>query len=185
MARAGNRETILEAARRVVHDRGVTGLTFDAVARESGITRPGVMYHFGSRQQLLLATHRHLAAIFEARLLDELAMDYAQSTLHDRLLAYVRACAGVTSRAELLFMLEAALDPAASQIWTDLDNRWLPPSGSLQESDLGARQFIIRLAADGLWLYEATTGESLTATERRRAADTLAALLHDADGDLS
>jgi len=51
----------------------------------------------------------------------------------------------------------------------------------MRDDDLGIRQFIIRLAADGLWLYEATTGESLTSDERRRAAEALAALLHGAD----
>lgn len=177
MARPGNRDAILEAARKVVQDHGVTGLTFDALARESGITRAGVIYHFGSRDKLLADTQAHLAGVFECRLHAELTVPFEQSTQQDRLVAYVRTCATVTSRAELLFMLEAALDPSSSKIWTDLHRRWLPPTSRLRESGLDMNHFIVRVAADGLWLYEASTGESLTTEDRRRVADALIAIV--------
>ncbi|AWH90922.1 TetR/AcrR family transcriptional regulator [Dietzia lutea] len=175
--RADNREVILDAARRVVQNNGVTGLKFDAVARESGLTRPGVMYHFPRRELLVLATHRYLAGLFEERLRGELGMPFEESSADDRLLAYVRACAGVTSRAELLFMLDGALDPEASTVWSELNGRWVPPSAQLHDGPAGMLRFIIRIASDGLWLYEASTGEPLTESERREVAEALAGML--------
>ena len=51
--RPSQRDQILNAAIRVVERTGVTGVTFDAVAAEAGITRGGLMYHFRSREALL------------------------------------------------------------------------------------------------------------------------------------
>jgi AcrR family transcriptional regulator len=57
MARTGGDETrrrILTAARVQVATRGIPGLTLEGVAREVGVTRQAVLYHFGSRQRLLV-----------------------------------------------------------------------------------------------------------------------------------
>ncbi|SJM56232.1 TetR/AcrR family transcriptional regulator [Gulosibacter sp. 10] len=157
---------ILEAARSVVQERGVTGLTFDAVSAASGVTRPGVMYHFPSRQALVLGVHRHLAELFERQLRERLGRVPEQASAEERLAAYVRTCAQVTSRAELLFMLDAAADPAANEIWVELNNRWLPDPESIGEGPEAEFLFLVRLAADGLWMFEAAAGEPLTARQR-------------------
>ena len=49
------RQATLGAARRIVASCGVAHLTYDALARESGITRGGIVYHFPSRKRLLSA----------------------------------------------------------------------------------------------------------------------------------
>lgn len=171
--RKGNRDHILEAARRVIQTSGVTGLTFDAVAEESSVTRPGVMYHFPSRRRLVLAMHHYLAELFESRLMQNLDAPYDAASSEQRLRAYILTCAAVTSRAELLFMLEAALDEQASQIWTELYSRWVPSASAMHDDEAGMFRFLLRLAADGLWLYEAATGESLTSLERDSVASAL------------
>jgi AcrR family transcriptional regulator len=47
------RERILEAARRIVEDSGAGHLTFEELARVSGVTRGGITYHFPTKQDLL------------------------------------------------------------------------------------------------------------------------------------
>ena len=48
-----SRDAILDAAEQVVRDKGSHHLTIDAVARESGLSKGGVLYNFPSKQALL------------------------------------------------------------------------------------------------------------------------------------
>ncbi len=45
--------TILDAARRVLAERGLEGLTIEAVANEANVSRTLIPYHFGSRSGLV------------------------------------------------------------------------------------------------------------------------------------
>jgi len=51
---AGDARTrILDAAESIVRARGVAHLTLDAAAREAGVSKGGLLYHFGSKEALL------------------------------------------------------------------------------------------------------------------------------------
>lgn len=47
------RDKILDAAQRVVADRGAGRITLDEVARESGLSKGGLLYHFPSKEALI------------------------------------------------------------------------------------------------------------------------------------
>ena len=47
------RQQVLDAARRIVEERGAAHVTFDELARVSGITRGGITYHFPTKEDLL------------------------------------------------------------------------------------------------------------------------------------
>jgi AcrR family transcriptional regulator len=47
------RKAILRAADRVVVEEGVSGLTLEAVAREAGVSKGGLLYHFPSKEALI------------------------------------------------------------------------------------------------------------------------------------
>jgi AcrR family transcriptional regulator len=47
------RQRILDAARHLVESRGAGHLTFDELARVSGVTRGGITYHFPTKEDLL------------------------------------------------------------------------------------------------------------------------------------
>jgi len=49
------REHILQAAGRLVATEGVSALTLDAVAKSAGISKGGLLYHFPSKEALMLA----------------------------------------------------------------------------------------------------------------------------------
>lgn len=49
------REQILEAAIRILGERGYHGFTVQELAQRCGLTNGGLLYHFGSKEQLLLA----------------------------------------------------------------------------------------------------------------------------------
>src|SRR5215218_5090099 len=52
-ARADTAREIKETARRVLVDQGVDGLALRAVAREMGMTAPGLYRYFASREDLV------------------------------------------------------------------------------------------------------------------------------------
>ena len=61
--RAGRRKTaVLEAACRVIADRGADATRFADVAAESGVPVSTLQYYFGSREDLLVAAFRHASA---------------------------------------------------------------------------------------------------------------------------
>lgn len=47
------RQQVLDAARRIVEERGAAHVTFDELARVSGVTRGGITYHFPTKEDLL------------------------------------------------------------------------------------------------------------------------------------
>jgi len=59
------RTRILDAAEAIVHSRGVSGLTLEAAARDAGVSKGGLLYHFASKEALLDALLRRLAEYIE------------------------------------------------------------------------------------------------------------------------
>jgi len=55
------RTRILDAAEAIVQARGVPALTLEATARDAGVSKGGLLYHFASKQALLVGLMRRLA----------------------------------------------------------------------------------------------------------------------------
>lgn len=60
MRTKNKRTAILDAALEVVEEKGASHLTIDAVAAQTGISKGGLLYHFGSKQALLAGMLEHL-----------------------------------------------------------------------------------------------------------------------------
>ncbi|ASO20499.1 AcrR family transcriptional regulator [Actinoalloteichus hoggarensis] len=174
--RPSARTAILDAAIRVTERAGITGLTMDAAAEEAGVTKGGLLYHFRTRDDLLLAIQRRLVDQWEARLLAELGMPQDEATPRQRAAAYARLNLSdqMSSTAELAFMVEAANHPALAEVWNDLARRWVPAPTSVEPATLDL--FIARLASDGLWFLEATKAVPLTPAVRDALTRRIAAL---------
>lgn len=59
------RTRVLDAAEAIVQARGVAGLTLEAAARDAGVSKGGLLYHFASKEALLAALLRRLAGFME------------------------------------------------------------------------------------------------------------------------
>ena len=68
IAPPGARTRVLDAAETIVRARGVHSLTLEGAAREAGISKGGLLYHFASKEALLVALMQRLA--------DRIAADY-------------------------------------------------------------------------------------------------------------
>nr|WP_255727474.1 MULTISPECIES: hypothetical protein [unclassified Nesterenkonia] len=99
-------------------------------------------------------------------------------------------------------MLEASEDPVANAAWDEVFARWAPqPPGvprpaeaplstGTQETQAldddaaeaaAVQRFIARLAADGLWFYEALSTERLDPRLRERVTEEIIALAQSAE----
>jgi AcrR family transcriptional regulator len=147
-----SRDRILRAANQVVERDGVARLTIDAVAREAGLSKGGVLYHFGTKRALVESMVAALLKGFDERFAEALAGDRTPGA---RIRAYIRASSHLDdSEAGVVIPLLAALatgprllDPARQQydLWQRrLERDGLPP----------VHATILRLAIDGLWFAD-------------------------------
>jgi AcrR family transcriptional regulator len=60
------RTRVLDAAEAIIQARGVAGLTLEAAARDAGVSKGGLLYHFASKEALLAALMARLAAFMQS-----------------------------------------------------------------------------------------------------------------------
>ncbi len=160
---------LLIAAGRVVMQAGVEGLTLESVAKEAGVSKGGLLYHFHSKEALLVGMVELLIAEFEQLLAAELAQEPDQQLKGAWLRAYIRAVdtfdqeyaalqsgllAAVSKNAALLQPLKAA------------NERWWQQAcrGGAQPVKVG----VIMVALDGLSLNQLF--DTICISEQERAA---------------
>jgi AcrR family transcriptional regulator len=77
------REQLLGAATALISERGYWGLSLQDVADACGITLPGVLHHFGSKDGLLVAVLEHRDRLDEAALTEQLAGQFGDGRAPD------------------------------------------------------------------------------------------------------
>jgi AcrR family transcriptional regulator len=169
---SSTREALLRAANRVVVEEGVSGMTLEAVAREAGVSKGGLLYHFPSKEALVEAMIGGLIEGFGEALGRELRKEkggasgrwsraYLRASFtEDRW--YLRVSAGL-----LAAVAEdpALLDPLRKgyedgQRWAERDG--IDPAVAT----------LVRLAADGLFFAELLGLAPPEGALRRRVLET-------------
>lgn len=179
--RPSKRTAILEAALRLIRREGIAALSFEAIAEEASLTRSGIVYHFPTHEALLDGLHEHFAASWEAELV---ACSGPADTLDpaQRAAAYARTAATSADGAELQLILEASAEQSHQTPWNEVVRTWapeVPAEGPLSAEQ--ARGIIARLAADGLWLYNAITGTPMAPEVRAQLGEMIARLAEGTD----
>lgn len=176
--RPSNRTAIVEAAHRVAERQGGVDFSYETTASEAGLTKAGVLYHFPSREDLVLAVVEYVANSWEQAMLEALGVPLEAATPAQRIRAYVEAAAGdEVSRADFAVYADALCRPAHLGPWNEVFSRWFDLEGCTPEER--ARLTCARFAADGLWVAKATG--AMPAAENEHAA--LLALLLSLTGD--
>jgi AcrR family transcriptional regulator len=151
---SSTREAILRGADRVVVEGGVSGLTLEAVAREAGVSKGGLLYHFPNKGALISGMIGRLVEGFTAALGRELVREkgsasgrwsrsYARASFaEDRWYLEVSGglLAAVAEDPALLDPLRKGFEDG--QRWAERDG--IDP----------ALATIVRLAAEGLFFAE-------------------------------
>jgi AcrR family transcriptional regulator len=147
---ARTRRAVLDAAAHAVLERGA-GVSLDVVARQAGVSKGGLLHHFGSRDELLLEVARDQAEGFYRAVQGAVAPDdHAPGRL-------VRAYVRVTFDALLeeqggvdYVLLSAALAavPGVADVMREDKQRW----GAAFEADGldPQRALVVVRAADGM-----------------------------------
>lgn len=178
------RSAILDAAERVVAAKGVASLTFEEVAREAGVSKGGVLYHFRSKDALTEAMVERFVERFDTAF--EAAARNDKNPVGRRIRAYVRATVGEPPlTGELFDRANGAITAALAKYPERLEAVRLQSDRTQQEIESDTLDpilaTIIRLAIDGLWLAEnfnlmrfdpalkAAVGERLTEWTQLRA----------------
>ncbi|MGV2480849.1 UNVERIFIED_CONTAM: TetR/AcrR family transcriptional regulator, partial [Salmonella enterica subsp. enterica serovar Weltevreden] len=65
---SNTRKQLLDAAETVVRRDGVSKLTLDAVAKEAGVSKGGILYHFSGKELLIQGMLERLSQSFETEM---------------------------------------------------------------------------------------------------------------------
>ena len=99
-----DRERVMECAEQLVRRSGASALTLDAVAKEAGITKGGLQYCFGSKDDLITALIERWITAFDAEVLKQ---STPGATDKEQARAYVQVCSQIddATRARMVGIL--------------------------------------------------------------------------------
>jgi len=141
------RDSILDAANRVLELKGAEGFTLEAVAAETPVSKGGLLYHFPSKNSLIEGMIARSIARVDAAFKEEL-----EKSGGDYLMAYIRASFRTTVEPEPVSRaMTAAItgDPALVEPLRERFCRMQAEIAAAAPSpELGT---LIRLCLDGLW----------------------------------
>jgi len=118
--RSIDRDKVLDAAEAIVMRAGAGGLSFDAVAKEAGITKGGVQYCFGTKEKLIRAMLLRWYEAFESEVVAHAGRDPSpRAVLRGHLLATRDADEAEHSRSAVMMaaLMERPEEVAASRDW--------------------------------------------------------------------
>ncbi|MEV4565833.1 TetR/AcrR family transcriptional regulator [Nonomuraea sp. NPDC049419] len=162
------RDELLDAAEDLLCDQGSTALTLAAVAERAGVSKGGLLYHYGSKDDLIRGMVERLIDDFDELVAAQPGATYTERYLGATLAAVrsgrLRRWAVVTGASGNLFLLAPLREAMA---------RWHREGLSDEPDPLAAQ--IVRLACEGLWDVashdpELNSEEDLQALERRLSA---------------
>lgn len=155
---ARTRKQIIRAAREVVNERGYSGMTFQAIAKRTELSRPTLHYYFATREEVFEALLDEAREIIEHCVGRTLQSD----TLLDRLSAFVAAVGEVDQRdpSVMPFLISARLEWGRN-----------PELRSVAASPI--QDFLMRLVSDAV-----RRGELPPDTDCEAVADMLHVILY-------
>ncbi|MCF4007136.1 TetR/AcrR family transcriptional regulator [Corynebacterium uropygiale] len=176
--RPNKREAILKAEVAIIDDAGPDALTYESLAARSGFSKSGLVYHFPSREELMLAIHAYLAESWEQELLRAAGVeDVTQLSEAERLRAVVLSFSTAASLPELLLQIEAVRHPEAAAIWRAVDERWMPKPATILDGPTRRAAYLVQLMADGLFLHDHLHVTPLTREQRAALTEAVLQLI--------
>ena len=172
---------LLSAAAIVVKEKGASQLTLEAVAKQAGVSKGGLLYHYPSKSALLSAMVTHLNENFERAIAKQIEQSKGKISWLE---AYVAMSFDPqhSQIAESAGMLAAIANDLS--LLEPLRERYQVLQEQLETSDLDSDLAnIVRLAADGLWFTELFNLSPLTQERRSRVLTALLTLIKEKTND--
>jgi AcrR family transcriptional regulator len=150
------RDRLLKATSHIIQTQGIERLTLDAVAKEAQVSKGGLLYHFASKEALVVGVIQYLMEEFDAAIAHELAQDDAPNSPGQWLRAYVKATFNYkTLPISLVTSLFSAVTTNPEELLKPVQSRFDDWQQKTEVSGLDpVRANLVRLAADGLGTNE-------------------------------
>lgn len=167
-----SRERILDATGRVLVRDGGDGVTIAAVAREAGISKGGLFYHFASKELLVEGLIARYVASFDE--LIATAGDEPGAATRAYLLS-AESTGGPAEQPVIALLAATIVDPRGLVTLRECYRRW---QDRLNDDGLPPHvASTVRFAVDGLWLADTLDLAPAESDARAQILDTLRALL--------
>ncbi|MFY0409351.1 TetR/AcrR family transcriptional regulator [Solicola sp. PLA-1-18] len=171
-----SKEQILDGALAVLRDGGT--ITLDSAAERVGLTKPGLMHHFRTKQALMLGVVDHLVDGYERELRRRLDVPLDEATTAQRLAAYLDwSLTGGFDESDLAMLTDPRLRTPMTKRWSERLDAWVGVPDDLPPADR-ARLVAVRLIADGSWFADATGALPLAGALRDDVRELARQLLH-------
>jgi AcrR family transcriptional regulator len=158
-------------------ESGSRAITLDAAARAVGLTKPGLMYHFPTKEALMRGIVEFHMDDWERSLMDHLGKPLGEATVWEKTRAYVDATFAISpGRSGIAIFTDTLFRPASMAAWAERMAKWFELPEELSE-DERTRLHLARLAADGLWMADASDTFGMSAGERARLREKILAIL--------
>ena len=173
------KQKILQAAALIVKEKGASQLTLDAVAKQAGVSKGGLLYHYSSKYALLKAMVAYLNENYE-RAIEKRVKEGASWLEAYVALSFDPQYSQIEESAGMLAAVAndmSLLEPLAERyrvLHQQLEN--------VSDPDLAT---IVRLAADGLWFTELFNVSPLTEERRSQILQALLTLIRNNDSNQS
>jgi AcrR family transcriptional regulator len=150
------RDRLLQATSHIIQTQGVERLTLDAVAKEAQVSKGGLLYHFASKEALVVGVIQYLMDDFDAAIVHELAQDHAPNSPGKWLRAYVQATFNYKILPiSLITSLFSAVTNNPEELLKPVQSRFDDWQQKMEVSGLDpVRANLVRLATDGLGTNE-------------------------------
>lgn len=158
-------EQLLAAASFIAARDGIASLSLNAVARQAGVSKGGLLHHFPGKQELIYALFSRLLARMDQQIVALVNADSEPEGRFTRAyLMYIAGSVGSDESRQLAFLsLAMPNETVLRKCWRDWMLGYLEQGDALDRSHVGT---LIRYAADGLWLSELTEGPTISLAER-------------------
>ncbi|WP_339315173.1 TetR/AcrR family transcriptional regulator [Paenibacillus sp. FSL R10-2734] len=147
------RKTILIAASMIVKNNGVEKLTLEAVAKEAGVSKGGLLHHFPNKEALIKGMVEQLTNDFFTNVQEKVTSTSIEAGKWSR--AFTEALdEDIKEGKEIGTALTAALF-TNPDILSKFQNQYAVWQKNIENDGIDpVRSTIVRLAADGLWYSE-------------------------------
>jgi AcrR family transcriptional regulator len=179
---AATRDRLLQAASHIIQSQGIERLTLDAVAKEAQVSKGGLLYHFASKEALVIGVIQYLMDDFDAAIAHELAQDDAPDSPGRWLRAYVKATFNYNSLPTTLISNLLSAVTLNPELLKPVQSQYEDWQQQLQVSGLDpVRATLVRLAADGLGTSELFGMELPNESLRQQLLEMLLAMIQEAE----
>lgn len=165
--RTSKREVILQTIVEIIEESGISDVTYENVAKCSGMSKSGLIYHFPSRDDMIRAVHVYLAEQWEQELIAVAAGPAEEVSAADRLRACLRVSLQAATRAELLMTIDSSVNPELHAIWAEPIRRWNPPTDNIATDPDACTAYLVQMMCDGLWAHDYINGFALDDAQRK------------------